>query len=172
VSTAGDRRSETLKRISAIVAAAALTLSLSIPNRAHAGGIDQPQICDVGADYSLGIEDYPDAIRRHLDIVRAHPEDALAHYHLGFAFGMLGDRTSELREYRQAKALGLRAWDFFLNLGLAHLSRATSPPRPTVSEPPFSSATIIRKRISISLLLINAAGCSPTRSTRRSRRCS
>ena len=98
-------------------------LFLWIPNPALAGGIDQPQVCDVSADYSLGIEDYPGAIRRHLDIVRAHPQDALAHYHLGFAFGMLGDRTSELREYRQAKALGLKAWDLFLNLGLAQLEQ-------------------------------------------------
>jgi hypothetical protein len=47
--------------------------------------------------------------------------NALAHYHLGFALGMVNHRTAELREYRRGETLGLRNWDLFLNMGLAQL---------------------------------------------------
>ena len=79
------------------------------------------QVCDVDADYSLGVEDYSETIRRHLEVVRRHPDNAIAHYHLGFAQGMAGDRTAEIREYQRAQALGLKSWDLFLNKGLAQL---------------------------------------------------
>ncbi len=104
----------------AIIAVVISLLSFWVPNNAIAGGAEH-QICDVSADYSLGIEDYSEAIRRHIDVVRKHPDNALAHYHLGFALGMADDRMSELGEYQQAEALGLRSWDLFLNLGLAQL---------------------------------------------------
>jgi Flp pilus assembly protein TadD len=100
-----------------------LLLSLGIARIACAGG-DEQRVCDVRADYALGIEDYTEAIRLHAAIVRRHPHDALAQYHLGFAEGMMGNRTAELREYRRAAALGLRNWDLFLNLGLVELENA------------------------------------------------
>jgi tetratricopeptide (TPR) repeat protein len=103
--------------------ACVLLLSLGIPRIASASGGEQ-QICDVGADYALGVEDYPEAIRLHTDVVRKHPDNALAHYHLGFAEGVMGNRTAEIREYQRAAALGLRNWDLFLNLGLAQLENA------------------------------------------------
>ena len=103
-----------------IIATAVLLLSLWIPKNAIAGGAVQ-QVCNVGVDYSLGMEDYSEAIRRHIEVVRKHPDNALAHYHLGFALGMVGDRVAEVSEYRRAEALGLRTWDLFLNLGLAQL---------------------------------------------------
>jgi Flp pilus assembly protein TadD len=102
------------------VAATILLLSLCTPPHAIAGGAEQ-QVCDVGADYSLGTEDYSEAIRRHVEVVREYPENALAHYHLGFALGMVGDKIAEVREYQRAEALGLKTWDLFLNLGLAQL---------------------------------------------------
>jgi hypothetical protein len=77
-----------------LVATAILLLSLRIAGNAIAGGIEE-QVCDVGADYSLGIEDYSETIRRHVEVVREHPNNALAHYHLGFAEGMMGNRTAE-----------------------------------------------------------------------------
>ena len=95
-------------------------LSIWIPNAAIAGGTEQ-LVCDPGADYPLGVEDYSEAIRRHAQVVRKHPDNALAHYHLGFALGMVGDRSAEVREYRRAETLGLTSWDLFLNLGLAQL---------------------------------------------------
>ncbi len=95
-------------------------LSMVRPAGALAREIDS-QVCDVAADYALGTEDYPAAIRLHRELVRKNPSDALAHYHLGFAEGMVGNRTEEIREYSQAESLGLRLWDLFLNLGLAQL---------------------------------------------------
>jgi Flp pilus assembly protein TadD len=79
------------------------------------------QLCDVNADFVLGREDYPAAILLHRRLLRSHPENALAHYHLGFAYGMLGRRSEEVSEYQKAVRLGLRNWDLFLNLGLAYL---------------------------------------------------
>ena len=101
-------------------AAAILLLSLAIARIVSAGEGEQ-QVCNERADYALGVEDYPRAIRLHEEVVRKHPDDALAHYHLGFALGMMGNRTAEVSEYQEAAALGLRDWDLFLNLGLAQL---------------------------------------------------
>jgi Flp pilus assembly protein TadD len=102
-----------------IVAATSLLFSLWSSNHAIAGA--DKQVCDASADYSLGVEDYSEAIRLHVEVVRKYPDDALAHYHLGFALGMVGDRKAEVREYQRAEALGLTSWDLFLNLGLAQL---------------------------------------------------
>ena len=99
---------------------AILLLSLGIARMARAAGGGQ-QVCDVRADYALGIEDYTETIRLHAEVVREHPDDALAHYHLGFAQGMMGNKTAEITEYQRAAAAGLRNWDLFLNLGLAQL---------------------------------------------------
>lgn len=84
-------------------------------------GVAEEQVCDVGADYSLGVEDYSEAIHRHLQVLNEHPDNAVAHYHLGFALGMMGNKMAEVREYQRAAALGLASWDLFQNLGLAQL---------------------------------------------------
>ena len=63
---------------------AILLLSLGIARMTRAAGGEQ-QVCDVRADYVLGIEDYREAIRLHAEVVHEHPDNALAHYHLGFA---------------------------------------------------------------------------------------
>jgi Flp pilus assembly protein TadD len=97
-----------------------VSLSLGVARNATAGGGER-QVCDVRADYALGVEDYSEAIRLHTEIVREHPDDALAHYHLGFAQGMMGNRTAVVSEYLRAAALGIRNWDLFLNLGLVQL---------------------------------------------------
>jgi tetratricopeptide (TPR) repeat protein len=107
-------------RVELVLVAAILLLSLLIVDNEVAGGTEE-QICGIGADYSLGIEDYSETICRHVRVIREHPENALAHYHLGFALGMMGDRRAEVKEYQRAEALGLRNWDLFLNLGLAQL---------------------------------------------------
>jgi hypothetical protein len=44
-----------------------------------------------------------------------------ANYHLGFAQGVMGNRTAAVRAYQRAGALGVRNWDLFPNLGLAQL---------------------------------------------------
>lgn len=102
------------------IAATVLALLLWFPSGSIAGRVAQ-KVCDVRADYSLGVEDYSEAIRLHVEVVRKQPNNALAHYHLGFALGMAGDKTAEVSEYRRAEDLGLKNWDLFLNLGLAQL---------------------------------------------------
>ena len=93
------------------------------PGTTRLAASTEEQICDLDADYSLGVGDYPETIRLHREIVRQSPRNALAHYHLGFALGMMGNRTAEVEEYQRAAALGLRTWDLFLNLGLAQVER-------------------------------------------------
>jgi len=81
----------------------------------------QEQLCDPMADFYLGMEDYPETIKRHIAVIQRHPDNAVAHYHLGFAYGMTGQRDDELKQYQQAVSLGLSDWELFLNLGLLHL---------------------------------------------------
>jgi tetratricopeptide (TPR) repeat protein len=115
------------------------------------------QVCDATADYFLGAENYPEAIRLHRELLRKYPESALAHYHLAFAAGMAGDKTQELNEYRRAAALGLLSWDLFLNMGLAlfengSLEAATDALRlavrlgPNRPEPHFNLGLIYERR--------------------------
>jgi len=103
-----------------LIVAAILLISSPVCRQATASGAEV-QVCDVNADYSLGVEDYADAIRIHREVLRKSPGNALAHYHLGFAEGMIGDRAAEIDEYRRAEVLGLRIWDLYLNQGLAEM---------------------------------------------------
>jgi Flp pilus assembly protein TadD len=85
------------------------------------GNSTDEQVCDPLADYYLGMEDYPEAIRRHRIVIGDDPDNALAHYHLGFAYGVVGQHREELTEYQKAIELGLNDWQLFLNLGLLYL---------------------------------------------------
>src|SRR6266446_8046508 len=87
----------------------------------------EEEICDVNADFALGLEEYPAAIALHRKVLRAHNDNALAHYHLGFAYGMTERKTDEISEYLTAARLGLDKWDLFLNLGLAYLGQNDGP---------------------------------------------
>jgi len=110
----------TSRRLIGVAVALALMLILGRLSLASAGaGSSSDPVCDATADYFLGEEDYGEAIATHQRLIAAHPDDALAHYHLGFAYGMTGDRAREVAEYRKAAALGLRQWDLYLNLGRA-----------------------------------------------------
>ena len=71
----------------------------------------------------LGLGDYPTAIVLHRRLLQSARDNALAHYHLGFAYGMVGRAAEEIDEYRTAMSLGLNKWDLFLNLGLAYFDR-------------------------------------------------
>src|SRR2546430_12467477 len=87
----------------------------------------QEETCDVTADYALGLEDYAAAITFHRRVIHAHPANALAHYHLGFAYGMIGQSSQEITEYVKAVRLGLRDWDLYLDLGLAYFEQDDYP---------------------------------------------
>lgn len=75
------------------------------------------------ADVPLGMEDYPEAIRMHLAVLTRTPNNPLARYHLGFAYGMVGRGDEEILEYERALSLGLRTFDLYLNLGVARFER-------------------------------------------------
>lgn len=102
-----------------------LVLLFSAGASSWAAGTEEG-ICDVNADLVLGLEDYPTAITLHRKVLRAHNDNALAHYHLGFAYGMSGRTAEEISEYLEAARLGLERWDLFLNLGLAYLGQNES----------------------------------------------
>src|SRR5229473_4764177 len=107
---------------------AAITLALFLPCVTSSwAASSQEEICDANADFALGLEDYPAAIALHQKVLRAHNDNALAHYHLGFAYGMTGRTTEEISEYLEAARLGLGKWDLFLNLGLAYLGQNDGP---------------------------------------------
>jgi tetratricopeptide (TPR) repeat protein len=108
------------------VAAITLALLFLCVTSSWASGAKE-EVCDVNADFALGLEDYPAAIALHRKVLRAHNDNALAHYHLGFAYGMTGRSADELGEYLAAARLGLRKWDLFLNLGLAYLGQNDWP---------------------------------------------
>jgi Flp pilus assembly protein TadD len=107
---------------------AAIALALLLPCVASSwAAASKEDICDADADFALGLEDYPAAIALHRKVLRAHKDNALAHYHLGFAYGMTGRTTEEIGEYLAAARLGLDKWDLFLNLGLAYLRQNDGP---------------------------------------------
>jgi tetratricopeptide (TPR) repeat protein len=65
--------------------------------------------------------------RLHCIVILSRKRTALAHYYLGFAYGMTGRKTDEINEYLAAARLGLDKWDLFLNLGLAYLGQDDGP---------------------------------------------
>jgi len=116
-------RISTMKGLLRLIAAIILTSGVGPLTAFAAGNQASEQICNSAADYALGSEDYPQAIRLHRQVLEAEPGNALAHYHLGFAYRMMGRRADELHEYLEAARLGLKQWDLFLNLGLAYLDQ-------------------------------------------------
>ncbi len=103
---------------------AAIALTPLLPCCASSwAAASKEEICDIDADFALGLEDYPAAITLHRKVLRAHNDNALAHYHLGFAYGMKGRKADEINEYLAAARLGLVKWDLFLNLGVAYLGQ-------------------------------------------------
>ena len=100
-----------------------LVVGFSCPVFSQQAAGSDTQICDVAADAALGLEDYPSAIELHRHILVSHPHNALAHYHLGFAYGMVGRISEEIDQYHRAANLGLKNWELFLNLGLAYSER-------------------------------------------------
>lgn len=117
-------RDKLLGRHNAIIALLVLGTALCFAHRtvlAASGGKLDLQVCDPIADFYLGQENYQQAIQRHLLVLRQHPDNALAYYHLGFAYGMVGDHRRELDDYQKAVDLGLSNWDLFLNMGLLYM---------------------------------------------------
>jgi hypothetical protein len=55
-------------------------------------------ICDATADHFLVTQDYAEAVRLHSEFLQKHSANALAHYHLGFAYG--NDRRRDAGDQR------------------------------------------------------------------------
>ncbi len=77
-------------------------------------------ICDKEADFHLENGDWDTAVELHERIIREKPNFALAHYHLGYAYGFKEDHDREIEEYEKAIQLGLKKFDLFYNLGMAY----------------------------------------------------
>ena len=109
-----------------VLAAALLLFSSAMASGPWARTPDK-LVCEVAADVALAAEDYPTALDLHRKFLQLRKNNALAHYHLGFAYGMTGNVSKEINEYHTAISLGLNVWDLFLNLGLAYYDQRDLP---------------------------------------------
>ena len=106
-----------------LIFAVATLLMIFSAATSNAAAITDQRICDVAADGALKVGDYATAIELHKRLLRSEGDNPIAHYHLGFAYGMARLTNEEIGEYRTAIGLGLKKWDLFLNLGLAYGDR-------------------------------------------------
>lgn len=76
--------------------------------------------CDKEADEALARHDYQEGIRLHRKLLEKEPDNALALYHLGYAYGQTGDHVREVFYYERAAELGFEQDHVFFNLGMAY----------------------------------------------------
>jgi len=77
-------------------------------------------VCPEFADLPLRLGLYEEAVKEHRRVLFEEPDNALAHYHLGYAYGQVGAHSLEVEEYVRAVDLGLVREDLFYNLGMAY----------------------------------------------------
>ena len=78
-------------------------------------------VCPEFADLPLRQSRFEEAVEQHLQVLSQEPENGLAHYHLGYAYGQLGLHTEEIVQYQRAIDLGMERGDLYYNLGMAHM---------------------------------------------------
>jgi tetratricopeptide (TPR) repeat protein len=76
--------------------------------------------CDREADEAMKRHDYQEAIRLHQKILETEPDNALALYHLGYAYGQTGNHEQEVFFYERAAVFGFTEGNIFFNLGMAY----------------------------------------------------
>jgi tetratricopeptide (TPR) repeat protein len=77
--------------------------------------------CSPKADQAMADGDIETGLHEHARFVAKHPENPLAHYHLGYAFGQTGDIKQEIAHYEEAVSLGYDDNDqLFFNLAMAY----------------------------------------------------
>ncbi|MFH1487759.1 MAG: tetratricopeptide repeat protein [Pseudomonadota bacterium] len=76
--------------------------------------------CDKEADDLMQRGDIEEAVIRHQKYLEKFPDNALALYHLGYAYGRMGDHIKEVAFYNKAVALGLKNEQIYFNLGMAY----------------------------------------------------
>jgi len=100
--------------------------SAPAPERAAPSSHAQPArnwTSDPQASEAIKRENYVEAIQLLFAFVQTHPDDALAYYHLGYAFGRSGDQESEVKYYEKAVELGYTENNIYYNLGMAYGER-------------------------------------------------
>ena len=76
--------------------------------------------CNQEADEAMKRRDYAMGISLHSKFLEKEPENALAFYHLGYAYGQMGEYLKELSFYEKAIALGFQDDQIFFNLGMCY----------------------------------------------------
>jgi Tfp pilus assembly protein PilF len=76
--------------------------------------------CDQEADRVMGRQDYEGGIVLHKRVLKEVPDNGLAWYHLGYAYGQTGDLAKEVSCYEKAVGLGFQGGQIFFNLGMAY----------------------------------------------------
>ena len=64
--------------------------------------------------------DIEEAILLHEKFLESAPDNALALYHVGYAYGLTGNHLKEAAFYNRAIALGLKNEQIYFNLGMAY----------------------------------------------------
>ncbi len=77
-------------------------------------------ICDHVADEVMLGGDYEAGISLHERFLEKEPENALALYHLGYAYGQIGEHLREVSYYEKAIVLGFREEGMFFNMGMTY----------------------------------------------------
>ena len=82
---------------------------------------DMNWVCNDRADRAVQQGDTERGIALHEAFVAKYPDNGLALYHLGYAYGRAGNQLKEAAYYKKAIALGFKCDSIFFNLGMAYL---------------------------------------------------
>jgi tetratricopeptide (TPR) repeat protein len=77
-------------------------------------------VCDPAADEAMRRSDYEMGILLHERFLEKEPSNALALYHLGYAYGQKGEHLKEVSHYEKAISLGFKTDLIFFNLGMTY----------------------------------------------------
>lgn len=86
----------------------------------YTSAIQKKWTCDPYADELLKQHDYPSAIAFHERLLGKEPDNALALYHIGYAYGQMGDYHKEVSFYENAIGMGFQQGHIWYNLGMAY----------------------------------------------------
>ena len=100
--------------------AAAVTAGCSQTVADKGGVTDRKWTCDREADEAMEKKDYARGVVLHERFLKKSGQNALAMYHLGYAWGQSGDHEREVACYEKAISLGFREGQIFFNLGMAY----------------------------------------------------
>ncbi|MBW2109393.1 MAG: tetratricopeptide repeat protein, partial [Deltaproteobacteria bacterium] len=117
------RKPPGLIRYTAFMLAMGALLAVSGCSRGLIGGRPVARtspVCDKAADDAMRRRDFQAGVILHERFLVDHPDNGLALYHLGFAYGQLGDHVNEVAYYEKAISAGFKDEDILFNLGMAY----------------------------------------------------